>query len=77
MYDHSQVTGSGIEMSLQKRRAYKRELILMKLAGFWRTIIRSSLGDATYPYSQYMRILSFRLLGDMLKDSNFHTAVSE
>lgn len=46
------------------------ERISKKRAGRWRTIILSSLGKTSYPYSQYIQTLDLEDLKRMLTDSH-------
>lgn len=45
--------------------------ISKKSAGLWRTIVLSSLGKTSCPYSQYIQTLDLDDLGRVLTDSHF------
>lgn len=49
--------------------------LLMKCARLWRTIIHSSLGLTSYPYSQYIRTLNLGDLENMLAHEEFTTKI--
>lgn len=75
MHDVAPVTNGGsdeVEISNQDK-----ERIFMKWARLWRTIILSSLGKTSYPYSRYIRTLNLRDLEELLQDSKFKDEISK
>ncbi|MCJ1267871.1 hypothetical protein MMC22_007757 [Lobaria immixta] len=65
------------EVGAHGNRPPQEERICMQSAGFWRTIILSSLGKTLFPYSQYIRRLNLGNLEELLTDSNFPARISE
>lgn len=88
MHDVAPVTNGGsdeVEISGQEKsagtlyeaRLQQQERVFMKWAGLWRTIILSSLGKTSYPYSRYIRTLNLRDLEELLQDSKFKDEISK
>ena len=70
MYHEAPATSGGSDELEQST-----ERITMKWAKMWRSIILSSLGKTLFPYSQYIRVLRFGNLYELLTDGKFlHTA---
>lgn len=54
-----------------------QDQILKKSAGFWRTIILSSLSKTLYPYAQYIRSLDLQDLKQLITNFQFEATCSK
>ena len=86
MHDVSPVTNRGssdVDMSAQERakitykaRLNQEEVMTMRWAQLWRTIITSALGKTLFPYTRYIRTLNLEDLEELLQDSKFKNRIS-
>ncbi|KAL9007645.1 MAG: hypothetical protein Q9180_009605, partial [Flavoplaca navasiana] len=86
MHDVSPVTNRGssdVDISLQERakvtykaRLNQEEVMTMRWAQLWRTIIMSALGKTLFPYTRYIRTLNLEDLEALLEDTKFKNQVS-
>ncbi|KAL8861509.1 MAG: hypothetical protein Q9178_002033 [Gyalolechia marmorata] len=86
MHDVSPVTNRGssdVDISLQERakvtdkaRLNQEEVMTMRWAQLWRTIIMSALGKTLFPYTRYIRTLNLEDLEELLQDNKFKNQVS-
>ncbi|KAL8790803.1 MAG: hypothetical protein Q9213_000427 [Squamulea squamosa] len=86
MHDVSPVTNRGssdVDMSVQERtritykaRLNQEEVMTMRWAQLWRTIVTSALGKTLFPYTRYIRTLNLEDLEELLQDPKFKNQVS-
>lgn len=62
---------------LEGMRSHLQQKRIMNCAGFWRTIILSSLDKTLYPYSHYIRTLNFRELWRLFTTQGFKNRASK
>ncbi|KAL8849019.1 MAG: hypothetical protein Q9221_005980 [Calogaya cf. arnoldii] len=86
MHDVSPVTNRGssdVDLSAQERakitykaRLNQEEVMTMRWAQLWRTIITSAMGKTLFPYTRYIRTLNLEDLEELLQDSKFKNRIS-